>query len=519
MAVIQISRIQQRRGQTAQTGFPQLASGEFGWSIDTQELYIGNGAVSEGAPAVGNTRLLTENDNNFFALASNGYTYGDSLPDAVPGVVSRSVQSKLDDLVNLNDFILADSTASDFTSVVQYAVSYAASVKKPLYVPEGTYNITETILISPYTEIRGAGQNKTILTADTTSSIFQIVDGAGNQYPSMTSGLNTPQNVNIDGITFQSTFTNANPILRLDCLSDSVISNCGFVGFASTSTAAQAINLRGQGALTCDNITITDCVFDSVSSSVYSNYDIQNINIIENTFANTDEGVILAPALTGATGSYYGPTRINIENNSFTNINKQGIYLGANASGAAITKSSNNSFINVGNSNYQNEYSQTTDVINFGSFGSSSSEDNFARLSAINTGSISGYTNIKPVVRGPVAISSKVSAPVAITGVSTIPVFVWPRSTYTVTTVTCPGQTIALDYVLYKTTGNITRRGKIEAVVNGSTSTIVDNFNYTGSSDGSIIFSVNLTRADAIVINAANAGTNGILTYNFNVRQ
>ena len=59
MSVIQISKVQIRRGQTSQTGFPQLSSGEFGWSIDQQQLYIGNGAVSEGAPAVGNTRLLT----------------------------------------------------------------------------------------------------------------------------------------------------------------------------------------------------------------------------------------------------------------------------------------------------------------------------------------------------------------------------------------------------------------------------------------------------------------------------
>ena len=60
MAVVQISRIQNRRGKKfSQTGFPQLASGELGWAIDTQELYIGNGSVSEGAPAVVNTKLIT----------------------------------------------------------------------------------------------------------------------------------------------------------------------------------------------------------------------------------------------------------------------------------------------------------------------------------------------------------------------------------------------------------------------------------------------------------------------------
>ena len=63
MAITSISRIQHRRGRAnSGTGLPQLASGEIGWAIDTQELYIGNGAVSEGAPYVGNTRILTQHD-------------------------------------------------------------------------------------------------------------------------------------------------------------------------------------------------------------------------------------------------------------------------------------------------------------------------------------------------------------------------------------------------------------------------------------------------------------------------
>ena len=78
MAVVQISRIQVRRGQKNQgTGLPQLASGELGWAVDTQELFIGNGAVSEGSPYVGNTKLLSEHDNLFeFA---NTYTYREDL--------------------------------------------------------------------------------------------------------------------------------------------------------------------------------------------------------------------------------------------------------------------------------------------------------------------------------------------------------------------------------------------------------------------------------------------------------
>jgi len=59
MAVIQISKIQVRRGYNEQ--LPQLDSGELGWSIDTRQLYIGNGTSAEGSPNPGGvTELLTE---------------------------------------------------------------------------------------------------------------------------------------------------------------------------------------------------------------------------------------------------------------------------------------------------------------------------------------------------------------------------------------------------------------------------------------------------------------------------
>ena len=61
MAVIQISKIQVRRG--LQENLPQLSSGEFGWSVDTRKLYIGNGSLSEGAPEVGLTEILTEHSS------------------------------------------------------------------------------------------------------------------------------------------------------------------------------------------------------------------------------------------------------------------------------------------------------------------------------------------------------------------------------------------------------------------------------------------------------------------------
>jgi len=61
MAIVQISQIKHRRGTSE--NLPQLASAELGWSIDSQQLYIGNGTLEEGAPEVGNTEILTQYSN------------------------------------------------------------------------------------------------------------------------------------------------------------------------------------------------------------------------------------------------------------------------------------------------------------------------------------------------------------------------------------------------------------------------------------------------------------------------
>jgi len=71
MAITQISRIQIRRGLSQD--LPTLSSGEFGWSTDTNELWIGNGTASEGAPLPGGrTQIMTTGGSaNIAAIQSN----------------------------------------------------------------------------------------------------------------------------------------------------------------------------------------------------------------------------------------------------------------------------------------------------------------------------------------------------------------------------------------------------------------------------------------------------------------
>src|SRR6056300_867813 len=163
MAVVQISRIQVRRGQkNAGSGLPQLASGELGWAVDTRELYIGNGAVSEGAPAVGNTKVLTEYDN-IFSL-TEAYTYRTEDAFIVTGgdvstPIKRNLQDRLDDRVSGRSFGLTGQTSQIATAKLQTAIDQlylnsanaSAGSRVVLHLEAGEYIVDGTIYIPPFT--------------------------------------------------------------------------------------------------------------------------------------------------------------------------------------------------------------------------------------------------------------------------------------------------------------------------------------------------------------------------------
>ena len=177
MAVYQISKIQIRRGK-ANSGveFPQLASGELGWAIDTQELFIGNGSVSEGAPLVGNTKILTTRDE---ILSTAEYSYRITTPSFTTGISSntpifRLLQSRLDDRVNVSDFgAIGNGIVDDTAAIIRAVTNLFANITNPasttptnrliLEFPAGIYRITDTITIPSFANIVGHGIDKTII--------------------------------------------------------------------------------------------------------------------------------------------------------------------------------------------------------------------------------------------------------------------------------------------------------------------------------------------------------------------
>ena len=128
MAVVQISRIQMRRGRADTSGVPQLASGELGWAIDDQQLWIGNGAVSEGAPAVGNTRILTDNDGDVLLAAKYVALRGIVNTSADAGSdIEIDLEGRLDEHISVKSFGAVGDGLTDDTAALQLKVNYDAS--------------------------------------------------------------------------------------------------------------------------------------------------------------------------------------------------------------------------------------------------------------------------------------------------------------------------------------------------------------------------------------------------------
>jgi hypothetical protein len=189
MAIIQISRIQHRRG--LQQDLPNLASAELGWSLDSQKLYIGNGTLSEGAPAEGVTEILTQNSDLFALVESFQFK---ALPAGFIANTSgdnegfkRTLQEKLDDVVNVRDFGAKGDGQTDDTAAIIRALNntYAYSstlggidMHRTVYFPAGFYLVSDVIKVPPFVKIQGDGKRSTMIRSilASVSTIFVLAD-------------------------------------------------------------------------------------------------------------------------------------------------------------------------------------------------------------------------------------------------------------------------------------------------------------------------------------------------------
>jgi hypothetical protein len=391
VAVVQISKIQQRRGRKLTgTGMPQLASGELGWAIDSQELYIGNGSVSEGAPYVGNTKILTEHDN-IFGLA-NEYIYKDKTiqtGESANSYVSRTLQERLDDYVNIRAFG-ATGDGTDQTSALQRAIDQlffssseeiATESRTTLYIPAGVYVISEPIKLPSYVSIYGDGKDKTVIRT-TTGFIGPAFRTISRTSPFITT-QSQPKYIRMEKLSIECMTATAQGLLLGSfntiqgeepgsCV-NSIFYDIKFKGIWDSTSPTSTINHKAitienhNSAITTKNNIFSYVEIENFNTGVYS-LTATNSNIFTNCkFYNLDRGIDFGQLATP------GPTLNIFENSEFDQIFKE----------AFIVKSGNyntsrgNRYLNVGNEGGPDNPSYA--VINFQTASNVSVNDYFER--------------------------------------------------------------------------------------------------------------------------------------------
>jgi hypothetical protein len=550
MAVLQISKIQVRRGKENETGVPSLSSGEFAWSVDTQKLFIGNGSVSEGAPAVGNTEIVTFTNDSVGKLFSKipFYTYGTTIttgvktPDSPLG--TREIFSKLDDIVSASDYGTQGDGLSDDTKALQDAIiktflssdNDLTTSRKPLRIPAGTYVITGTLYIPPFATIEGDGIEKTIIKQATTgTSIFQFV---GIDPDALGSGLdrisrldlgqshgedNQAKNIKLSNMTIQyySGFQQigAQGMIEADAVLDSEISNVKFYGVVDKTPlhdVVKGINIRSVGGLngtTTDNLKITDCEFENLYVGINGDYDASNIKILNNKFTYMGSGVALGANLTGSTPQSVGPQHVLIKNNIFSHTHFQAITVTKfdenDLTVQSFVSSVDNTFNDCGNNlSLDLDFDQHHGVISYATGGNTSVNDIFSRSIANNV-VVDGPTTLYPTVTGLTYIQNAGAQ-----GVN-VPQGPIAQSLLTVAKNTDLYQVLNISYLASQP--GVTRRGQVKIICDDTWPLVTEEYSYQGASDGGITFSASLTTAtNALTVSITSPSASTLVAFNYN---
>jgi hypothetical protein len=443
VAIVQISRITARKG--LQVDLPQpLAGAELGWAVDDRRLFIGNGTLEEGAPAVGNTEILTEYsdilgfaDQYTYKGDAAGYTVQTGATSGTP--VSQSIQSRLDSYAVITDFGAVGDGSTDDTAAINralaqlYTVQNNTQVRRSLFFPAGTYIVTDTIVIPSFARMYGEGANSSIISFNvqnwaantayaqgvlvyyTTNGLYyrsivpvpvglagfpsglplywtpeslpsyiaQTADAQGNTGVDI---LLAPQNIEVTGMAFQTNQLNTGILIEKS-------KNCSFSNvdvFGPLTTAdltvstdnTKAIDWSSTSSLPCTQIVFDNCRFSGFTYGINTAQQINGAVISNGQFDTMYQGVVLG----GVTPVNGGATGVRVVHNLFDDIYEEGIFI----NGVSLNASGYNIFYDVGN-HFNGTTSPSSAVITIDAINNISIGDMFQRTTA--------YTTVAPRIK------------------------------------------------------------------------------------------------------------------------
>ena len=536
MAVVQISRIQVRRGQKNQgSGIPQLAGGEFGWAVDSRELYIGNGSVAEGAPAVGNTKLITQHDD-LFALA-NTYTYlaGETVQTGgtPSSPVKRTLQQALDEVVSVRSFG-APGDGTDQTVAIQRAIDqlYINSSTKgteqsrvQLHFPAGVYTITNTIYIPAFASIIGEGSDKTKFDITNNVIAFQTVNDSSTPgtyaNDSSSTSLNQARKLHLQGFTI-STISTTLPALVLQSCKMSNIADVGFKGPWTTgqtiTTTNAAIKLGSLSSIVGTQQNKFDHVMiDGFGVGLYSDDDVYNNHFHCSYWDNCGYGVMFGEnSVIGSQGQVTGPCKNKISNCQFKGIDREAIKIKNGKDNFSIANNYE-SVGNVGGTEGNAQYS----VIDFEKPGNTSTEDTFSRTADLsyNQAFISAFPYVSEI-KGYVNATLGGFHSLEVSETSSYTYFFRLPGDYT--------RTYEVDYFYNSSLVNAQRSGKMTFQLDATTNTLnfTDDYDYQGDAnyETSLQFQAQMVNTDGqssvdtIIVSVLNSVVNDAGRFTFKIK-
>jgi len=413
MAVVQISRIQHRRG--LEQDFPQLASAELGWSIDTRRLFIGNGLISEGAPEEGVTEILTVYTDIIALLKT--YTYkglagGTTVITgaSVMSPVTRTLQAKLDDFVSVKDFGVVGDGITDDTNAIQRALvnlwpteqfNRAYAQHRTLLFPAGVYAVSDVIIIPPFVKLVGDGNYSTrIKQIDNTKdavvrlcdSYYQTGTDFGKPDPVFSYAPET-SNYYISDIVFERV-TDADCVW-IDGSSNVTFDRCHFIGRKSLTnsesynntpivdTGSSSVKITGtsySNNTPAKNIVFNNCTFKTAAVGIRIDNQAYGTTVIGSYFNHLHRGIVMGETSGGrdspATTLY--PRTVSVSSSYFDRIGAQAIQ-GYQDSGPVLSSGNTYESVGYGGYTYDEDQKPISSVIDFATHGSSSVNDSFYR--------------------------------------------------------------------------------------------------------------------------------------------
>jgi hypothetical protein len=318
MAIVTISRIQHRTGYYE--NLPQLAAAEFGWAIDQRRLFIGNGSLSEGAPAIGNTEILTEYSDvlsvaQTYSFKNQDAGYTPTTGPTANAPVLRTMQRKFDDFASVKDFGAKGDGATDDTAAINralyqlYCVSNFEGARKALYFPAGHYVITDQILLPPYAALIGEGPYSTIIdhhgNPAVHQNIFQTADSRGQTGGALgTNGATLPSDILVENMgllaSFSGVYINSTKRItfsRVRITGKETAPSAPTTQVPGVNTSSIGVYITGSTGVPSEDINFVDCYFNKFNFAFYQDLAgefFESLIMSSCTFQELYQGMLVA---------------------------------------------------------------------------------------------------------------------------------------------------------------------------------------------------------------------------------